>query len=391
MKKVYIRWFSAVCAAAALLIGATPCQTQECENNDDCPTNYACQVTGETVCVSTCAESGECTQPQDCESQNIMGCVALPCSNDDQCADGMVCYESSWEECQGGSVPDCSPEEKCEEPELEPVRCVTHRQSECIPVYTLPCKQDADCGEGFTCEEQVRCFCDGGSAGAGGSMGTATIEIDGGVVLPLDSGGAEAIQEDAAGAEAIQEGDTVLVRPPVADAEIPLQDEEPSCGCEPSGEFRCGIIETECSSESNCPKDWTCEPDPTQTVSCTGIGDEPSDEIYCLLDPAWINWICLPPYYHIRGISEIHSEPLSSDQGPVDGNPSKSPEREDAGVGGASGSTPSTVEKPSGKDNDKEHGGGCRVANIGRASDGILPFFTCILGFLFLWRGRRYG
>lgn len=390
MKKVYSRRFSFVCAVTALLIGTTSSRAQECENDDDCPTNYACQVIGELGCDWTCPEDDECTQPQDCETHNLLGCVALPCLSDDQCADGMVCYESSWEECGGRDTQTCLSEEKCEEPELKPVQCETHTESECVPVYTLPCKVDTDCGEGFTCKELESCWCDGGSAGAGGSTGTFSSERDAGVFQSLDAGGAEEIQE----------GNPEDVPPLATDADISLQGEEPSCGCEPSGDFRCEIIETECSSESDCPKGWTCEANPDQPVTCGGPSDETSDEIFCLLDPNWISRICVPPYYRIRGIGQIYPESQNVDQGTgkakpgktplgeADGDFSESPAQEDASIEGVPENTCASVEKPSGRADNREQGG-CRVANIGGASDGILPFFTCLLGFLFLWRGRR--
>jgi hypothetical protein len=105
-----------------------------------CPQRYECKAAPVACPDIACAPNDPDCAPPDC-SGTVDTCVALACSSDSECGDGMVCYTSA-------SV------------------------SACVPKYLLPCQTEDDCGAGFTCDEEQACGCSG-SAGSGAPMADA--------------------------------------------------------------------------------------------------------------------------------------------------------------------------------------------------------------------------
>jgi MYXO-CTERM domain-containing protein len=103
-------------------------------------------------------------------------------------------------------------------------------ESYCAYKYSLPCTEDADCGEGFDCAAQEMVSCPGsGPVGMGGGtdpgMGTAMTAVDAGAV--------------DAGAEAPMMGD---------------------CTTTLSDVKYCRVIAVMCETDADCTIDgWTCQ------------------------------------------------------------------------------------------------------------------------------------
>ncbi len=268
-------WLSTVCAlglGGAAMLGAAGASAQECESDADCSTGLECTSYGQAqdcaVPAIDCAEGEECPEPAPCEAKEIKACALPSCETDDDCPGGTVCHAATYERCSGasgGSDPGAAPAEPCpdgeecpqpEEPICEtpeckeamivPVDCETvTEEPACVPVYRLSCSEDADCGAGFTCEEQISMSCSG-SAGSG---------------TPSSGGGSDGDPGD---------GDRAI--PPEEE-----QPSEPSCTSEPTGEFYCKAIVVECASNDDCETGWTCEENPSRPVCGGTAGERPAD------------------------------------------------------------------------------------------------------------------
>jgi hypothetical protein len=159
----------------------------------------------------------------------------------------------------------------------------------CTPRYLLPCEQAADCGTGFSCEQQVApCACAGGSAGSPAPGAGAADPGAPGFAAPGGSGG------QPSGA--------------------PLPNPEP-CVCEPSNvSYVCVAQVIECTSDATCPAGWACEQDlQADRPACGGEGcPEPEPA-----PPA--RSICRPEYYGGGGGVAVGLP--STDPAPATGNP----------------------------------------------------------------------
>jgi MYXO-CTERM domain-containing protein len=259
-------WLSTVCAlglGCAALLGAAGASAQECESDADCSTGLECISYGEQEdCARPaidCAEGEDCPEPAPCEAKEVKGCALPSCETDDDCPGGTVCHAAMYERCSGasgGAEPGAAPAEPCpdgedcpqpEEPVCDtpeckeaivPVDCETVTEDPvCVPVYQLPCSANADCGAGFTCKEQISTSCSGSG--------------------PRDGGGSDGDPGSS--------GDPL---PP---------EEQPSCTSEPTGEFRCEAIVTECASSDDCEAGWTCAENPSRPV-CDAASDQPAGD-----------------------------------------------------------------------------------------------------------------
>lgn len=265
---------SLVATAALLLASLAPrvaLAQSSCSDDSECEQGFECTVVGASGCdaaapAPTCppGESCELPEPQPCETTELRACTPAACTSDAQCADGMVCH--SWiEGCAKSScacpsdMPDCTcdPQPACEPDTV----------SQCTPRYMLPCQQAADCGPGFSCEQQeVPCACGGGSAGtptpgAGAGAGFAPPEGAGG-----QSSGA------------------------------PLPYPEP-CVCEPSNVYVCVAQVIECTSDAACPAGWACEQE-VQADRPACVGDR-CPEAEPVPPP---RSLCRPEYYGGGGV-----------------------------------------------------------------------------------------
>jgi hypothetical protein len=197
---------------------------QECSDDEDCPTGFECGVVGGGDCAEPdCAPGSDCPDEPACDDEEIFACVPSACESDAECGENMRCFEYEAADCP--DQPACPPGEPCDEP--DPPDCTTTTTASCAPNWALPCERDADCGAGFECVERESCQC----SGSGGGVDPVT--LDGGKAeFPMDEMG------------------------------------ELDCSCEPSGEFYCRVLATECERDGDCPEDWICEPD--EASACGG-------------------------------------------------------------------------------------------------------------------------
>ncbi len=234
-----------ITAAAALLGHSGRAAAQECESDADCVASYTCEVVGESGCGFACPDgTPDCAPPPDadCAVMQYKACVPGPCSSDSDCEDGMVCFEQEVFSCPPSAEIDCPPGADCPKPP-EPV-CETTTTSSCVPRYAVPCEEDADCGDGFDCVEDIAYACAGSTPSSGGGSD------------PGDPGG-------AAGSAAPEP------------APLPLPDEPPTCTEEPTGTFHCEAREVECEADADCPTDWTCQENYSRPV-CSGVMTDPA-------------------------------------------------------------------------------------------------------------------
>jgi len=388
-------FLSIFCVAGALAVVALPASAQECVSDQDCPANYACEVVGEMGCLYACAPGEECAPPAGCASQEIRGCVPQPCTSDEQCEDGMVCFSETRELCTRPTEPYCPPGSDCPMP--APPECEILTESACVPRHTAPCQQDADCGEGFSCVEAKECWCEG------------SVPAQAGGATPADEDRADEDRADSSAAEP-ESGGGEDDPAPVLEGDMPVPSEE-QCGCEPSGEYYCDPQQIECVSEADCPQGWTCEAGPSQAVSCS-VPEGDTGE--CVPEPVEVSSICLPPYSDLGGIGRgWNAESTVGEVTLADGIPNNEPrlDGDDADEGGAdTGLTdPSSTEEDGadtgandlsskgesapGEDEAASSGddGGCRVANVGADAAGSTLAWLVGLASLLVLRRRRRG
>lgn len=316
-----------------------------------CPTGYECIESLAPCAALPCAE-GEACEP--CEPVIVPQCRPLPCTSDDQCAEGMQCVTREVTECSGGAAPCADPggdagAPDCPEP--EPEECTTHTESGCLPSYMLPCTQASDCGPaGFTCEPVEECSC----AGSSGSAGTPT---------PGTDGGADPVPAD----DEARPADGGATPPP------------PECTCTPTGENFCQVTTKACNSvtvASDCPAGWTCGENPEG--SCwsgpSGSGCEPAD-------PAMI---CIPPYADVTGGGRGEGSDSGSGEVPA-GNPDGGTPPPTSSSGGTGG----TGQLVDDNELSEPQAGGCSLGHVpARNGSALAALVLSALGFIAVRRRR---
>lgn len=279
-----LRSLSMPVAAALLTWLAVPRAAhalERCEVDADCGKGLECQIVGATDCAApACPPDAPC-EPVECEPSIAKACMPAECTVDADCASGMVCHEwSRAGACEtancacSSAAPDCScPDPVCEPPTIQKL---------CTPRYVLPCEAAADCGDGFTCEEQQSCGCSG-SDGSAPTPGRAQ--------PPAEGGG---------------------------DSDVPPAPLGPDCSCEPSGQLACVPTEIACTGDESCPDGWSCAEVAEDAPKCSGEGcDHPA--------PKPSERLCFPHYY--GGIG--------NDAG-ADGAPVRGEDESDSGSGAPS-------------------------------------------------------
>jgi hypothetical protein len=256
----------------ALLLNcwALSAHAQTCDDNADCGKGFSCVVVaGGTCAVATpCGPGEKCPEPAPCEPTVFRECQPAECGADTDCADGMVCYQSEAPACDTAiAVAPCPPNETC-----KPVTPVCpEAQRTCTPRYALPCTQDAECGDGFSCAEQEECSCAGSAGGApvpnaDPGAGPQQPAADAGQARsggsdsspgaspspPADAAPRPAQDGGAAG------GGSKPFAPPPPDAVDAGAPRPPTCECHPSAVKRCEAKELACKADADCPALFQC-------------------------------------------------------------------------------------------------------------------------------------
>jgi hypothetical protein len=163
----------ALCVAGPAFAGGPDCTTDE-----DCPSGLECRTSTEFECVGWTDENGE--THEECTEETVQACGPRSCTTDADCPAGLGCIDFSTD-CLGEEEEvDCSPEtvllcgpKTCATDEdcaggTSCLTCEDFYSAEecaeefggppvCLPPYFAPCRADADCGPGFTCEPELEC------------------------------------------------------------------------------------------------------------------------------------------------------------------------------------------------------------------------------------------
>jgi hypothetical protein len=248
--------------AAALSALSSPLLAQgECAADADCEKGFTCEVTGGSACAGAaaapCAPGTDCAvpPPPDCEPMEYKSCLPGPCTTDSDCASGMVCHTQVVETC---IAPPCPDGFAC----AAVLECTSEETASCVPKWTLACESAADCGAGFECAPQELCSCSGGMV-----VGVPTPAVT--AAAPVGMGvSPDSVAPDAGAASNVGE-DAVPTLPPPTELTMP---EPYECTCKPSDVSACKVIETECTTNADCPAEWTCEAEPQVMCAATSSG-----------------------------------------------------------------------------------------------------------------------
>jgi hypothetical protein len=342
-----LRFVPATFAASAVLLfsslsSALMAPPAGCGTGPACGVGFECTVVGQSGCASAapCAPGSSCPEPEPCATTQQLGCTPAHCTFDAECAAGMVCH--AWvESC---AVTDCACAPNTPDCGCGVAACDPQTVSMCTPRYLLPCKAASDCGDGFTCEEQMS-GCS--SAGTNGSMPTP--------------GGADAAPAPAGGA-----------------AGFPAPIPAPDCSPQPTGVFQCVAKDVTCATAAQCPAGWTCESDVVSTAPA-GSACAPGSE--CANEPALPtptpSRSCRPPYYGVDSSSGLE-RPTTAGSGT--GN---------TGTGGSTAAgIPPQPETTNADDASSNESAACQMGHA-PASSGALSLLA-LLGALFGLKRRRH-
>jgi len=207
----------------------------------------------------------------------------------------MVCFKETFTECISSGAPACGPGDDCEMPAPPDEPSCSERQiALCISRYVLPCEQDLDCGEGFSCEAGEECMCSGSSGDV----------ADGGTAEPN-------MGEDFADFASVPPADAGMDRPaPAQDAAV--GGEEPTCECRPTERKHCELKEMTCSTDADCPRNFACKPYGDDAATCSSSD---SGDAICAPEPAAPSELrCVPRYdWPTRGGTKGDDEESPSD------------------------------------------------------------------------------
>ena len=263
----------------ACLMFAAPAMAQEseCTTSADCENGFTCEelYTRGGACPDVFCEEGdtECMESAECDtsSEVVMGCMPPPPESCDPaagasaCSDSaLVCVTYTYESCSsGGSTgspepgapPERGEDEDGEMGDEEPVgepSCMTEQESYCVPPYFAACEVDADCGGGFTCEQELEC---------------APCAVEPSVCT-----------ED-------QDGNVVCEEP---------EHMECDTSCQPSGRTYCELQEVSCSADADCAQGMVCETFDSPSDSVCTISSEDEDPVCEEPEPSEPVSYCLP-------------------------------------------------------------------------------------------------
>lgn len=275
--RIYLTARLAALAALASVALSPEAFAQTLCEDDTCEPGYECR-TGLVDCGGACevAPDGSVScEPAPCEAEPYVYCARAACDTDADCGDEMVCHTYEESVCPGSSA--CRPGEDCEEYEED---CAQSEYSQCAYPHELPCDTDSQCGDGYECVASQICWCSGSSPAE-----------------PTD---------------------------PASDPPVPIGPDgtssDPDCGCEPTGTNHCQIQEIECTSDADCPAQWSCIESPQGCwMSSDGSSgcDEPESRCYPTSEPAYPS--PGPGYPGDEG--DIDDEPDTDPTAPGEGSP----------------------------------------------------------------------
>lgn len=225
--------------AAAPFAYSTTALAEESCGDSTCPQGYTCEV-APGACLAIFCDGPGCAP---CDPRPVEYCAPAACSSNADCGEGMLCAEHATTVCEDATSPACAPGERCEVAPDER-NCTSETTFSCTPRWQLPCGVDADCGAGFTCEEQETCSTP---------------------AYPADPGDRE--PASAASRESFE------------------------VTCEPSGVFACVAEPVECASSADCPADWTCSA--VNDTVCTDAAGGNDCQLAARAS------FCQPPYSHL--------------------------------------------------------------------------------------------
>lgn len=343
-----LRFLPACLAAPAVLFLASmahaiqaPEPLPGCGDGPACAHGFECTVVGSSGCApAACAPDQTCPPPEPCDVTEEYGCTPAHCGADADCASDMVCH--AWTESCPVTDCACAPGEKCD---CGATTCDPKTVSMCTPRYVLPCQTAADCGAGFTCEEQQDCAC----AGSGGAEAPAPQKA---APVPPSSGGA----------------------PPDTDV-APV----PNCQCQSAG-LRCVVKDVQCATDAECQAGWLCEntnvssPAPAQDCAGGDCGATP--------DPQPSVGHCRPPYYGSRDADDL-GQPVA------EGTPGTDNGGSTTGSAGSSngGTVPPKDPNAANGDGEAHESSACQMGPA-NAERGALSMLV-LLGALFGLKRRR--
>jgi Cys-rich repeat protein len=239
---------------------------QVCASNSDCPVGTTCQQTSVPSAEPGCAgpdcpvagTGGSAGKALVAPDAARMTCAPAPCQVDADCGTQMICHTETHSVCSGGTPTACGRDMKCEA--AAPPTCTETKVSTCAYKWQQPCRADADCGDGFTCEPNVITTCSGGSAGPVSGGTTGSVGTGASAPLPVGAGGSSGSTE-----------------PSDAPARVtPATDGGTTEMCTTTSSFPgwCRAKATTCNTDADCPAPWTCvDGNPSGGVSGGGTID----------------------------------------------------------------------------------------------------------------------
>jgi hypothetical protein len=193
----------------------------------DCPIGTTCALAPAGCPAIGCADPADCPP---CDAPATPYCAPADCESDSDCGGSMLCAEQTLLDCgaaaaTSGATPTAAAGDAPGATLPGSPACESSTLRQCTPRWQLPCIADADCGEGFRCEETEACS-----------------------VPPFDPSSGT---------------------PPSSEVT-----------CSPTGTFACVVVETSCNTEADCPADFVCVDNPSGACSSSSDGQtecEPAD------------------------------------------------------------------------------------------------------------------